>query len=62
MRTYQFAFTVTCSSQGDPDMAEVENLIDLSMQELVYDDRFIAALDESEAVTIQVQQIGQKKD
>jgi hypothetical protein len=35
-------------------------MIDLSMQDLVYDDEFIAALDEKESVTIQVtQQIGQ---
>ena len=54
MRTYQFQFTVECASQGDANLAEVENLIDLSMQELVYDDRFVAALDEREAVTIQV--------
>jgi hypothetical protein len=34
-------------------------MIDLSMQDLVYDDEFIAALDEKESVTIQVtQQIG----
>jgi hypothetical protein len=43
---------------GEADMAQVENLIDLSMQDLVYDDEFIAALDEKEAVTIQVSQIG----
>jgi hypothetical protein len=29
-------------------------MIDLSMQDLVYDDEFIAALDEKEAVAIQV--------
>jgi hypothetical protein len=33
-------------------------MIDLTMQELVFDDQFISALDEKEAVTIQVQQIG----
>ena len=54
MRTYRFQFTVECASQGDANLAEVENLIDLAMQELVYDDRFVAALDEREAVTIQV--------
>lgn len=47
-------FEVTCVGDGKADVNEVENLIDLSMQELVYDDRFIAALDEREAVTIQV--------
>jgi hypothetical protein len=58
MRTFQFKFTVTCGGEGTADLAQVENMIDLSMQELVYDDEFIAALDEQEAVTIQVQQIG----
>jgi hypothetical protein len=29
-------------------------MIDLSMQDLVFDDEFVAALDEKEAVTIQV--------
>jgi hypothetical protein len=58
MRTFTYTFTVTCSGQGDADLAQVENMIDLTMQELVYDDQFISALDEKEAVTIQVQQIG----
>jgi hypothetical protein len=39
---------------GRADLIEVERLIDLNMQELVYDDVFIDALDEKEAVTIQV--------
>ena len=54
MRTYEYKFTVQCAGQGEPDLAEVEKMIDLSMQDLVYDDEFIAALDEKEAVTIQV--------
>lgn len=54
MRTYLFQFEVICAGQGDADLARVEQMIDLSMQELVYDDEFIAALDEKEAVTIQV--------
>ena len=54
MRTFKFIFEVTCVGEGQADVNEVENLIDLSMQELVYDDRFIAALDEREAVAIQV--------
>jgi archaellin len=29
-------------------------MIDLSMQDLVFDDEFVAALDERESVTIQV--------
>jgi hypothetical protein len=54
MREYQFVFNVTCAGNGTPDMARVEEMIDLSMQDLVFDDEFITALDEKEAVTIQV--------
>ena len=54
MRTFKFVFTVECASDGHADMESVENMIDLNMQELVYDDEFIAALDEKESVTIQV--------
>ena len=54
MRTFTYTFTVVCAGEGRADLAQVENLIDLSMQDLVYDDAFIAALDEKESVTIQV--------
>lgn len=54
MRSYKFQFIVECSGPGEPDLERVEQMIDLSMQDLVYDDEFIAALDEREAVTIQV--------
>ena len=54
MRTYKFQFEVVCSSEGRPDLVKVEDMIDLAMQDLVYDDAFVAALDEKEAVTIQV--------
>ena len=53
-RTYKFVFTVTCAGEGTPDMTRVEEMLDLSMQDLVYDDEFVAALDEKEALTIQV--------
>ena len=53
-RTYKFTFEITCSSAGEPDLARVEEMIDLNMQDLVWDDEFIAALDEKESVTIQV--------
>lgn len=52
-RTYKFEFIVECAGEGTPDLARAEELIDLSMQELVYDDEFVQALDEKEAVTIQ---------
>ena len=53
-RKYEFKFTIECASDGSPDMARVEEMIDLSMQDLVFDDEFITALDEKESVTIQV--------
>jgi len=54
VRTFKFVFTVECVGDGRADLDEVERLIDLNMQELVYDDVFVAALDEQEAVSIQV--------
>ncbi len=52
-RIYNFRFIVECQGPGEPDLERVEEMIDLSMQELVYDDEFIQALDEKEAVSIQ---------
>jgi len=52
-RQYKFTFTVECASDGNPDLDKVESLIDLTMQDLVFDDEFIAALDEKQSVTIQ---------
>lgn len=52
-RQYKFTFTVECAGEGTPDMDKVESLIDLTMQDLVFDDEFIAALDEKQSVTIQ---------
>lgn len=57
-RTFKFQFTVECIGEGEADLAQVENMIDLSMKELIYDDEFISALDEKEGVTIQVIRIG----
>ncbi len=54
MRSFKFIFNVECAGEGKADLAAVENMIDLTMQELVLDDQFIDALDEKEAVTIQV--------
>jgi hypothetical protein len=53
-REYQFVFSVVCAGEGRPDLQRVEEMIDLSMQDLVFDDEFITALDEKESVTIQV--------
>ena len=57
MREYQFVFNVVCAGDGTPDMARVESMIDLAMQDLVYDDEFITALDEKESVTIRVSRL-----
>ena len=54
MRTFKFTFEVTCASDGEADLARVEELIDMNMQDLLMEDIFIDALDEKEAVTIQV--------
>lgn len=56
-RTFKFTFTVECAGSGSADLNRVEELIDLNMQDLVMDDEFITALDEKEAVTIQVERI-----
>jgi hypothetical protein len=60
MRKYYFAFEVICAGQGRSDEAQVENMIDLAMQDLVFDDEFIAALDEKEAVTIRVSKLDKR--
>lgn len=53
-RTFNYSFEVICGGKGNANVSRVEELIDLAMQELVYDDRFIEALDEKESVTIRV--------
>ena len=58
MRELKFQFTVVCTGAGEADDERVESMIDLAMQDLVFDDEFIAALDEKEAVTIQVSILG----
>ncbi len=56
-RTFNYRFEVICGGSGTADEAQVEQMIDLAMQDLVYDDEFIAALDEKEAVTIRVSKL-----
>ena len=53
MRTIKFTFEVVCASDGEANLDRVEELVDLAMQDLVFDDQFIEALDEKESVTIQ---------
>ena len=54
MRKFEYKFEVICAGNGTADQDRVEQMIDLAMQDLVYDDEFITALDEKEAVTIRV--------
>lgn len=54
MRKFRFTFEIECATIGTADLNKVEELIDLTMQELCYDEEFIQALDEKQAVTIQV--------
>lgn len=53
-RKFYYQFEVICGGEGTADETKVENMIDLAMQDLVYDDEFVNALDESQSVTIQV--------
>ena len=53
-REYTYQFTITCAGDGTADLGKVETMIDLACQDLVYDDEFVAALDEKSSVTIQV--------
>lgn len=57
-RVYKFEFEIQCAGEGSPDLVRMEEMIDLNMQDLVFDDNFIDALDEKESVTIRVKQIG----
>ncbi len=57
MRTLKFQFEVICAGNGTADEARVEEMIDLAMQDLVYDDEFVGALDEKESVTIRVSKL-----
>lgn len=56
-RIFEFKFEVHCADSGTADEVRVEQMIDLAMQDLVYDDEFIVALDEKEAVTIRVSKL-----
>jgi hypothetical protein len=53
-RTFNFAFSIECAGEGVADHRRVEELLDLALQDLIFDDEFIAALDEKTSVTIQL--------
>lgn len=53
-RSLQFAFSIEMEGEGKADERKVEEMLDLALKDLIYDDNFIAALDEKQAVTIQL--------
>ena len=60
MRKFNYRLEVICSGPGTADEARVEEMLDLAFQDLVYDDEFIASLDEKESVTIRVSKLDNK--
>ncbi len=60
MRKFYYTFEVICAGDGSADGDKVESMIDLVMQDLVFDDEFIAALDEKESVTIRVSKLDKR--
>ena len=60
MRTFNYRLEVICGGNGTADEARVEEMLDLAFQDLVYDDEFIASLDEKESVTIRVSKLDNK--
>lgn len=56
-RTFDYRLEIVCAGSGTADEERVEQMLDLAFQDLVYDDEFIAALDEKESVTIRVSKL-----
>lgn len=54
VRKFTYTLTIECASEGNADLEQVENLLDLHFQDLVMDDSFVNELDEKQSVTIQV--------
>jgi len=59
-KTFNFRFEVICADAGDTDHDRVEQLIDLAMQDLIYDDEFISAVGEKQALTIRVSRLDER--
>ena len=54
MRKFEYKLEILLPSSGTADTVRMEELLDLHFQDLVFDDEFIAALDETTSVTIRV--------
>ena len=53
-RRFTYTLSIECASEGNADLGQVENLLDVHFQDWVMDDRFVNELDEKQSVTIQV--------
>lgn len=60
MRKFEYRLEIILPSEGTADTVRMEQLLDLHFQDLVYDDEFIAALDEKTSVTIRVSELDNK--
>jgi hypothetical protein len=60
MRKFEYKLEVICAGNGTADEVRVEEMLDLAFQDLVYDDEFVAVLDEKESVTIRVSRLDNK--
>lgn len=53
-RTFRYQFEIVCMGEGNADELKMAELIDLAVRGLIDDDEFIHALDEKEAVSVDV--------
>jgi hypothetical protein len=53
-RTFKFTVVVECGSDGTADMNRVQEMVAITMQDLIYDDDFVSALGETQSVSVQV--------
>lgn len=51
MRTLKYVITFELGGPGELDQARVNEMVDLAIQDLIYDDEFIGALDEKVSVS-----------
>ena len=54
MRTFRFSVVIECASDGQANMDLVQQMMGLTMQELIFDDDFVSALGETQSVSVEV--------
>jgi len=54
MRKMKYKLEIILPSDGQADQEQMERLLELHFQDLVFDDEFIATLDEQQSVTIRI--------